>query len=86
MRTSSQKETQVDAKSSNVCSSFAIEPDNAQVALAVELEQLAGVDGAHSKSFLHSRDQRRSLEESSRKSLNSLGKLCLSGVGMKADD
>ena len=83
--TGTNQQTQVHAQGTDISTSLAIEPDDTEVALIVELQHLALVDGSHTESLLHSRDQRRTLEEGTRESLHSLAELLLTGVGMKTD-
>lgn len=59
----------MDAKRSNVGTGFAGDPEDGEVAVVVELDKLALVDGSHAELALDGRDEGRSLEESSGESL-----------------
>ena len=57
------EQTKVDAHGSDVRSSLARDPEDAQVALLVVLNKLGFVNGTDTKLTLHSRDEGRTLEE-----------------------
>lgn len=57
---------QVHAESPDVCASFARNPEDAQVAVIVELDDLGLVNGADTELTLDGRDQGRALEEGTR--------------------
>jgi hypothetical protein len=72
-----QEETQVDTESSDVCTSFARDPENSQLPVVVEFQQLALVNGSDTQLSLDSRDERGSLEKGAGKSLERTRELCL---------
>ena len=63
MRSNAQQKTEMDAQSPDICTSFAADPEHAEVPLVVEFEEFAFVDGSDPQLTLHRRDQRRSLEK-----------------------
>jgi hypothetical protein len=73
-----EEETKVDTESTDVGTSLARDVEYSKLALVVELEELAGVDGADTELPLDSRDKRRALEESTSESLKSARELGLS--------
>ena len=64
-----QKQTQVHAERTDVGSSLAADPEDTEVALVIELEQLDLVDGTDTELTLEGRDQRGTLEERTREGL-----------------
>jgi hypothetical protein len=75
--TDTKQKTQVNAKSSNISSSLAADPEHAKVSIIVELVEFAFVDRSDTKLTLDSRDQRRPLEESASQGLKSSLELSL---------
>lgn len=71
------KKTQVDAESTNVGTSLAADPEDTEVAVVVEFDQLALVNGTDTELALDGGDERGTLEQGSGKSLESAGKLGL---------
>jgi len=65
----------MDTEGSNISSSFARNPEDSHVSLLVILDELALIDGSNSEFLLDSRDEWRSLEDSSSECLQSLLKL-----------
>ena len=64
MTTDTQKQTEMHAECSDVCSSFARHPENREVAVFVVLEELGVVDSTNPKLTFDGRNQRGPLEES----------------------
>jgi hypothetical protein len=73
-----EQETKVDTESTDVGTSLARDVEDSELALVVELEELAGVDGADTKLPLDGRNKRRALEESTSEGLKSARELGLS--------
>ena len=65
----------MDTEGSNISSSFARNPEDSHVSLLVILDELALIDSSNSEFLLDSRDEWRSLEDSSSECLQSLLKL-----------
>jgi len=61
----SQQQSQVNTKSSNVGTGFTADPEDSEVTVIVEFDELTVVDGTDTKLTFDGRDERRSLEESS---------------------
>jgi len=76
--TDTEKETKVDTEGTDVGTGLARNVEDGKLALVVELEELAGVDGADTELSLDSRNKRRALEESTSEGLKGARKLCLS--------
>mmetsp|Transcript_13087 Transcript_13087/g.33250 ORF Transcript_13087/g.33250 Transcript_13087/m.33250 type:complete len:264 (+) Transcript_13087:848-1639(+) len=75
--TDAEHKAEVHAERADVRARLARDPEHAQVALRVELEQLALVDGAHTQLALHRGDERRALEERTCKRADRLSELRL---------
>lgn len=75
MGTHTEQKTQVDTESTNVGTSLAADPENAEMAIVVKLVKLALMDGTDTELTLDGRDQRRALEEGSSKGLQSATEL-----------
>jgi hypothetical protein len=73
-----EEETKVDTEGTDVGTGLARNVEDSKLALVVELEELAGVDGADTELSLDSRDKRRALEESTSEGLEGARELCLS--------
>ena len=73
MRTDTEQQPQVHAQRPDVCAGLARHPEDAQVALIVELDQLALVDRPDTQLALDGRDQGRALEQRARQRLEGLG-------------
>ena len=73
MTADTQKQTEMYAESSDVCSSFARHPENRKVAVFVVLEKLRVVDSTDSELAFDGRNQRGALEESTSQGLESTG-------------
>lgn len=82
------KKTQVHAKSTNIGSSLAADPENTQVAVIVKLNELALVNGSDTQLTLDGRDQGRTLEQSTSKGLECASELRLAArqLVVEADD
>ena len=61
--TDAEEEAEVDAEGADVCAGLAADPEDAQMPFAVVFEELALVDGAHTKLALHGTDEWRALYE-----------------------
>jgi hypothetical protein len=61
----------VDAKSTDVCTGLARDPEDGEVSLLVELEHLGLVDGSDSQTTLDGSDERGTLVESTTEGLKS---------------
>jgi len=72
MGTTSEEVTDMNTEGSDVSSSFTGNPEDAHVTLFVVLNELGLVDSSDSELLLDSRDERRSLEAGTLKSVNSL--------------
>lgn len=67
MPTDTQQQPEMNTQSSNVRPCFARDPEDGQMALIVKFNELAFVNCSDTKLSLDSRDQRRSLEQSTSK-------------------
>lgn len=65
----SENKTQVHTERTNVRAGLAGDPEDTEVALFIELEELGLVDRADTKLALYGRDQRWALEEGTREGL-----------------
>ncbi len=74
-----EEETEVNAERSDVGAGLAADPEDGEVAVVVELEELALVDGADAELALDGRDQRRALEQGAGERLDDARQLL--GVG-----
>lgn len=83
-----QKETQVNAESSDVGSGFAGNPEDTELSLVVKLVKLALVDGSDTELTLDGTDKRWALEQSTSQSLEGAGKLLLASgkLVVESDD
>lgn len=88
VRTDTKQETEVHAESTDVGSSFAAYPEHTKLSLIVKLVKLALVDRSDTQLSLDSRDERRSLEESTSKGFQRTRELSLASreLLVKADD
>ena len=77
MSSTAEEQAEVDAQRSDVGTGLAIDPEHGKVALGIELEQLALIDGAHAQATLDGRHQRRALEQRSRQGLDGLSHFLL---------
>jgi len=66
-----EKEAKVHAECPDVSTGLTRDPEHSEVALFIKLQQLRFMDGAYTELSFHSRDERRTLEEGSRKGLQS---------------
>ena len=76
------------AKSSDVRASFTADPEDTEVTVIVELDQLALVDGSDTQLSLDGRNERRSLEQCAGQSFKGSCKLCFTTweLVMESDD
>ncbi len=87
MSTAAQNVADMDAKSTNVGTSFATDPEDTHISLLVVVEELAFVDSSHSELLLDGRDQWRSLEDGTDQAQQSLFNLLdFLDVLVKLDD
>ncbi len=87
MTADAEEKTQVDAEGTDVGSGLAVDPEDTEVPLLVELDELALVDGTHAQPPLHGGDQRGTLEQRTGQGLDGLGQLGLLVDGaVQADD
>lgn len=88
VRTNTKEETKVHAKSSDIGTSLTADPEDTQVAVIVEFDELALVDGSDTELTLNGRDQRRTLEQSTSEGLEGTGELGLTArqLVVEADD
>jgi len=63
VRANTEQQTQMHAQCSDVGTRLAADPEDTQLAVVVELDQLALVDRTDTELTLNSRDEWRSLEE-----------------------
>lgn len=82
VRADAEKQAQVDAEGSDVGSGLARHPEDAEVAVVVELDQAALVDGSDTELALDGRNERGALEEGARELLESLGKGSLAALDL----
>jgi hypothetical protein len=75
--TDTEKETQVHAKSSDIGTSLAADPEDTKVAVIVKLDELALVDCSDTQLTLDGRDQGGALEQSTGEGLEGAGELSL---------
>lgn len=83
-----EQQTQVHAERPDVGAGLARHPEDAEVAVVVELDQLALVNGADTELALDGRDEGRALEEGTGEGLEGLGKgsLAAGNLVVEADD
>jgi hypothetical protein len=83
-----EEETQVDAEGSNVGTSLAADPEDTEVTIIVELDELALVDGSDTELTLDGRNQRGTLEERTGEGFESASELSLAArqLVVEADD
>jgi hypothetical protein len=83
-----EEETQVNTECSDVGTSLTADPEDTEVTIVVELDELALVDGSDTELTLDGRDQRRTLEERTGEGLESAGELSLATgqLVVEADD
>jgi hypothetical protein len=86
--TDTEEETQVNTECSDVGTSLTADPEDTEVTIVVELDELALVDGSDTELTLDGRDQRRTLEERTGEGLESAGELSLATgqLVVEADD
>lgn len=77
MGTHTEQKTKMHAKRTDVCSSFAAHPENAQLPLVVKFVQFAFVDSSNTELSLDGGDEGRPLEEGTGENLQGTGELCL---------
>lgn len=75
--TNTKEETQVNTECSDVGTSLTADPENTEVSVVVELDELALVDGSDTELTLDGRDQRGTLEKRTGEGLKSAGELSL---------
>jgi hypothetical protein len=75
--TNTEQQTQVNTESTDVGTSLTADPEDTEVALIVELVQLALVDGTDTELTLDGRDQGRTLEKSTSEGLQGAAELSL---------
>ena len=68
--TNTEQETEVHAKRTDICAGLTRHPEDGEVALLIELEELGLVDGTNTELTLDGRDERGSLEERTGEGLN----------------
>jgi len=73
-----EEETKVDTEGTDVGTGLARDVEDSELALVVEFEKLARVDGADTELPLHGRDERGALEESTSESIKGASELGLS--------
>jgi hypothetical protein len=66
-----EKEAEMYAECPDVSTGLTRDPKHSEVAFFIELQQFRFMNGAYTKLPFHSRDERRTLEEGSRKGLQS---------------
>lgn len=83
-----EEETKVDAEGTDVGTSLAADPEDAEVAVIVKLDELALVDASDTELALDGRDQGWALEESTSQGLEGASELGLTtrDLVVKADD
>jgi hypothetical protein len=69
VRTNTKKKSKVNAESSNICTSLAADPEDAEMSVIVEFIELALVNRSDTKLTLDGGDQRGALEQSTSESL-----------------
>jgi hypothetical protein len=67
--TNTEKKSKVNAESTNICTSFTANPEDAEMSVIVKFIELALVNRSDTKLTLDGGDQRRALEQSTSKSL-----------------
>lgn len=77
MAANTEQQTEMHTQSTDVRARLAADPENTQVALVVELDELTLVDGTDTQLALDGGDQRRSLEQGTSEGLEGTGELCL---------
>lgn len=75
--TNTEQKTQVHAECTDIGSSLTADPEDTEVAVVVELDQLALVNGTDTQLTLDGGDQRRALEEGTGQGLEGTGELGL---------
>jgi hypothetical protein len=78
MAADTEEETKVNTEGTDVGTGLARNVEDSKLALVVELEELARVDGADTELPLDSRNKRRALEKSTSEGLEGARELCLS--------
>ena len=88
MCTDAEHKPQMYAKSSDICSSLAADPEDRKMSVIVEFVKRALINRPYSQLSLDSGDQRRALKESSRKSLECSceGSFSSRNLVMESDD
>lgn len=86
--TDTEQQTQVHTQGTDISTSLAADPENTEVAVVVELDELALVDGSDTELTLDGRDQGRALEQSTSQGLEGAGELSLATgqLVVEADD
>ena len=86
--TDTEQQTQVHAQGTDISTSLAADPENTEVAVVVEFDELALVDGSDTELALDGRDQGRTLEQSTGQRLEGAGELRLATgqLVVEADD
>ena len=74
MTANTEKEAEMYTECPNVSTSLTRDPEYGEVAFFIKLQKLRFMDSAYAKLTFHSRDERRTLEEGPRKSLQSTRK------------
>lgn len=77
VRTDTEQQTQVHTERTNVSASLAADPEDTEVAVVVELDELGLVDGSDTQLALDGGDQGRALEERAGEQLKGAGELGL---------
>lgn len=77
MRADAQEKPHMDTESSDIGSGFTAHPENTQVAVVVELDNSAFVDGTDTKLTLNGGNQRGPLKKSTGQGFKGTRKLCL---------
>lgn len=72
VRADAEEETDVDAEGTDVGTGLALDPEDAELALVVVLDDLALVDGADAEAALDGRDGRGALEQAAGQLLHHL--------------
>ena len=88
VRAHAEQQAQMHAEGTDVGAGLARHPEDAEVAVVVELDQLALVDGADAQLALDGRDEGRALEQGAREGLEGLGegRLAAGDGVVEADD
>lgn len=82
-----EQQSEVDAEGTNIRSSFTADPEDTEVTIIVEFDQLGLVDGADTELTFDGRDERRPLEQSTGEGLECASEgLFTTDGSVKTDD